>query len=122
MLKTVLAVAVIQLGIALIAGLILGVVFGGRVGMSALGGGAVAALGSFAYLATWSVISFGGRRAGAHLRAHVLGELTKVVAVSAALLWALSGYGTRMSAAAFLGVFVATLLAAWLGLALKLKG
>lgn len=122
MLKTVLAVAAMQLGIALIAGALLGVVFDSRVGFSSLAGGAVAALGSVAYLATWSVISFGGRRTGAQLRAHVLGELTKVVAVAAALLWALSGYGTRMSAAAFLGVFVTSLLAAWLGLALKLKG
>lgn len=122
MLKTVLAVAAIQLGIALIAGALLGGVFGSRVGISALAGGAVAAVGSVAYLATWSMVSFGGRRTGAHLRAHVLGELSKVVAVSAGLLWVLSGYGKQMSAAAFLGVFVATLLAAWFGLALKNKG
>lgn len=122
MLKTALAVAAIQFGIALILGALLGGIFGSRAGISALAGGAVAAAGSVAYLVTWAVVSFGGRRTGAPLRAHVLGELTKVVAVSAALLWALSGYGTRISAAAFLGGFVTTLLAAWLGLALKLKG
>jgi len=119
MFKTVLAVAAIQLGIALLAGAGLGVAFGGRVALSALAGGCVAVLGSIAYLAVWGLISWGGRRPSAHVRAHVLAELSKVLAVSAALLWALSRYGNDMSAAAFLGAFVASLTATWFGLALK---
>lgn len=119
MLRTVLAVAAIQLGIAVAAGLALWLIFGDRAGLSALAGGAVAASGSLLYLAVWALISWGGRRPKAHLRAHVLGELAKVVGVSVALLWALSGYGAQMSAAAFLGVFVASLAATWFGLALK---
>ncbi len=117
--KTALSVAAIQIGIALAAGVVLWVVFGGRAGVSAIAGGSVAALGSVAYLAVWALISWGGRRPKAQLRAHVLGELTKVVAVSAGLLWALSDFGGQMSAAAFLGVFVASLAATWFGLALK---
>lgn len=119
MLKTVLAVAAIQLGIASAAGTVLWIAFGGRVGLSGLAGGSVAAFGSVVYLAVWALISWGGRRPKAHLRAHVLGELTKVLAVSSMLLWALTGFGGQMSAAAFLGVFVASLAATWFGLALK---
>ena len=119
MMKTALSVAAIQIGIALAAGVVLWVVFGGRAGVSAIAGGSVAALGSVTYLAVWALISWGGRRPKAQLRAHVLGELTKVMAVSAGLLWALSDFGGQMSAAAFLGVFVASLAATWFGLALK---
>ncbi len=119
MLRTVLVVAAIQLGIAVVAGLLLGIVFNERVGFSALAGGTVAACGSFVYLAVWALISWGNRRPNAHLKAHVLGELAKVVGVSTVLLWALSGYGGQMSAAAFLGVFVTSLAATWFGLALK---
>jgi len=119
MLKTVLAVAAIQLGIALLAGAGMGVLFDGRVALSALAGGCIAVLGSIAYLAVWGLISWGGRGTRAHLRAHVLAELSKVLAVSAALLWALSNYGNDMSAAAFLGAFMASLAATWFGLALR---
>jgi len=119
MLKTVLAVSAIQFGIALAAGLLLWAAFGQRVGLSGIAGGSLAALGSIAYLAVWALISWGGRRPKAHLRAHLLAELSKVGAVSAGLVWALSGYGAQMSAAAFLGVFVASLAATWFGLALK---
>lgn len=121
MVKLVLAVTAIQLGIALTVGAVLAAVFDTRVALSAVAGGCVAALGSIAYLAVWGLISWGGRRPRAHLRAHVLGELSKLLAVSAALLWALSGYGSQLSAAAFLGAFVASLAATWFGSALKLK-
>jgi len=119
MFKTVLAVAAIQLGIALLAGAGLGLIFDGRVALSAFAGGCIAVLGSIAYLAVWSLIAWGGGRPSAHLRAHVLAELSKVLAVSAALLWALSRHGNDMSAAAFLGAFVVSLAATWFGLALK---